>query len=78
MKDESKTINAPLSSFILHPSSLFWDVDGTLIETGSRWNVFFGYCGAALLMLAAAVMELRFGVDAEGRALEDIAEPLSA
>jgi MFS family permease len=51
---------------------------GTLIGTGSRWNVFFGYCGAALLMLAAAVMELRFGVDAEGRALEEIAEPLSA
>ena len=51
---------------------------GTLIGTGSRWNVFFGYCGAALLMLAAAVMELRFGVDAEGRTLEEIAEPLSA
>lgn len=50
---------------------------GTLIGTGSRWDVFFGYCGAALLMLAAAVMELRFGVDAEGRALEEIAEPLS-
>jgi MFS family permease len=51
---------------------------GTLIGTGSRWNVFFGYCGAAVLMLTAAVMELRFGIDAEGRALEDIAEPLSA
>jgi MFS family permease len=51
---------------------------GTLIGTGSRWNVFFGYCGSAVLMLAAAVMEFRFGVDAEGRALEDIAEPLSA
>jgi hypothetical protein len=51
---------------------------GTLIGTGSRRNVFFGYCSAALLMLAAAVMELRFGVDAEGRALEEIAEPPSA
>ncbi|MBV8087990.1 MAG: MFS transporter [Alphaproteobacteria bacterium] len=50
---------------------------GTLIGTGSRWNVFFGYCGAALLMLAAAAMERRFGVDAEGRSLEQIAEPLS-
>jgi MFS family permease len=50
---------------------------GTLIGTGSRWNVFFGYCGAALLMLAAAVMEHRFGVDAEGRSLEQIADPLS-
>jgi MFS family permease len=50
---------------------------GALIGTGSRWNVFFGYCGAALLMLAAALMERRFGVDAEGRSLEQIAEPLS-
>jgi MFS family permease len=50
---------------------------GALIGTGSRWNVFFGYFGAAVLMLAAAVMELRFGVDAEGRSLEEIAEPLS-
>ena len=50
---------------------------GTLIGTGSRWNVFFGYGGAALLMLAAAIMEIRFGVDAEGRALEQIADPLS-
>jgi MFS family permease len=50
---------------------------GTLIGTGSHWNVFLGYCGAALLMLGAAVMEIRFGVDAEGRALEQIAEPLA-
>jgi MFS family permease len=51
---------------------------GMLIGTGSRSNVCFGYYGAALLMLAAAVMEFRFGVDAEGRALEEIADPLSA
>jgi ABC-type Fe3+-siderophore transport system permease subunit len=50
---------------------------GSLIGTGSRWYVFFGYCGAALLMLVAAIMERRFGVDAEGRALAQIAEPLS-
>jgi hypothetical protein len=29
-------------------------------------------------MIAAAVMELRFGVYTKGRALEEIAEPLSA
>ena len=34
--------------------------------------------GTVALMMTAAVMEVRFGVDAEGRALEDIAEPLSA
>jgi len=38
---------------------------GTLIGTGSRWNVFYGYSGAAVLMLGAAAMELRFGVNAE-------------
>jgi hypothetical protein len=43
---------------------------GTPMGMASRWNVFFGYCGAALLMLATTVMELGFGVDAEGRALE--------
>jgi hypothetical protein len=47
---------------------------GTPIGTASRWNVFFGYCGAALLMLAMTVMELRFGVDAEDRALEQIVD----
>jgi hypothetical protein len=28
-------------------------------------------------MMGAAVMEIRFGVDAEGRSLEQIADPLS-
>ena len=50
---------------------------GTLIGTGSRWYVFLGYLAAALLMIAAAIMESRFGVDAEGRPLEEIADPLS-
>jgi hypothetical protein len=29
-------------------------------------------------MLAAAATELRFGIDAEGKSLEDVATPLSA
>jgi MFS family permease len=50
---------------------------GRLIETGSAWYVSFGYMIAALLMLAAAVVELKFGIDAEQKSLESIAEPLS-
>jgi MFS family permease len=50
---------------------------GWLIESGSAWWVSFGYGIAALLMLLAAVTELKFGVDAEGKSLESIADPLS-
>jgi MFS family permease len=50
---------------------------GSLIETGSAWHVSLGYLIAALLLLAVAVTELKFGVDAEGKSLESIAEPLS-
>ena len=51
---------------------------GTLIGTGSRFNLFYGYLAAAALMLAAAVIEGVFGVAAERQSLEKIAEPLSA
>ncbi len=51
---------------------------GTLIGTGSRVNLFYGYVAAAVLMLAAAAIELAFGVAAERQSLEKIAEPLSA
>ncbi|HXD44808.1 MAG TPA: MFS transporter [Pseudolabrys sp.] len=50
---------------------------GTLIGTGSRVNVFYGYLAAAVLMLAAAVIETIYGVAAERQSLEKIAEPLS-
>jgi MFS family permease len=51
---------------------------GYLIETGSSWNVAAGYGIAAVLMLAAALTEAKFGVDAERRSLEQIADPLSS
>jgi MFS family permease len=51
---------------------------GTLIGTGSRVNLFYGYIAAAVLMLAAAAIELVFGVAAERQPLEKVAEPLSA
>jgi MFS family permease len=51
---------------------------GTLIGTGSAWNVGYGYLFAALLMLAAAAIEIVFGIAAERQPLEKVAEPLSA
>jgi MFS family permease len=50
---------------------------GWLIESGSSWRVSFGYDVAALLLLIAAMTELKFGIDAEGKSLESIADPLS-
>lgn len=51
---------------------------GTLIGTGSRVNVLYGYAFAGLLMLVAAAIEVFLGVRAERRSLEDVAAPLSA
>jgi MFS family permease len=51
---------------------------GWLIQSGSNWRVSAGYAVAALLLLLAAVAELKFGIDAEGKSLESIADPLSA
>lgn len=49
---------------------------GGLIETGSRAAVFAGYACGALLVLVAAAIVLRFGLDAERKSLEEIAPPL--
>jgi len=51
---------------------------GVLIESGSRGEIFAGYLLGAALMMAAALIELALGVDAERRSLEDVATPLSA
>ncbi len=50
---------------------------GALIGSGSRWALFGGYLGSAALMLFAATIGAVFGINAEGRSLEDIAAPLS-
>lgn len=49
---------------------------GALIETGDRVNVFNGYLVGAVLVLVAAVIAWRYGVDAERKPLEEIAPPL--
>jgi MFS family permease len=51
---------------------------GRLIDTGSRAALFDGYLLAAGLMLAAAIVEITLGVDAERASLEEIAMPLSS
>jgi MFS family permease len=50
---------------------------GRLIAADSAWALSGGYAVAGMLMLAGAGMEIWLGIDAEGRSLEDIAEPLS-
>jgi MFS family permease len=51
---------------------------GALIGTGERLAVFWGYALGASLMLVAAGVEWRMGVDAERVSLEGVAPPLSA
>lgn len=53
-------------------------VFGHLVGTGNSWAVAGGYIAAALLMLIAAGTELKFGVDAEGKSLESVADPISS
>ena len=50
---------------------------GALVETGSRASVFAGYLFGAALMLVAAAVGWRFGVAAERRPLESVAQPLA-
>jgi MFS family permease len=52
---------------------------GALIGDGTdRGPLFGGYVMASVIMLFGGLVAFRFGVDAEGKALEDIAPPLSS
>jgi MFS family permease len=50
---------------------------GFLVQAESTVMLFLGYLAAALIMLLAAGVEWWIGVDSEGKALEEIASPLS-
>jgi len=50
---------------------------GALIGTGERVAVFWGYALGAVLMLIAAAVEWKLGVNAERASLESVASPLS-
>jgi MFS family permease len=51
---------------------------GWLIQSGSNWRVSAGYALAGVLLLIAALTEMRYGVNAERKSLESIAAPLSS
>jgi Sugar (and other) transporter len=51
---------------------------GALIATKSVPSIVYGYSIAAAIMLAGGLAEAFFGVSAERKSLEDIAQPLSA
>ncbi|HUB15603.1 MAG TPA: MFS transporter [Acetobacteraceae bacterium] len=51
---------------------------GALINTGSRMSILWGYLLGGGLMLAAGLVAAWLGVNAERRALEDVAPPLSS
>ena len=51
---------------------------GNLIATNRPFDVAIGYVIGGALMIAAGLVEVFLGVDAENRTLEDIAAPLSA
>ncbi len=53
-------------------------VFGFLIQTGSRSELLLGYLLGGGLMVVAAAVEWRLGVNAERRSLEEVAPPLSA
>ncbi len=50
---------------------------GTLIGTGERGAIAVGYVIGSVLMLAASIVTLRWGVAAERRPLEHVAPPLT-
>ncbi|MEL4356543.1 MULTISPECIES: MFS transporter [unclassified Luteococcus] len=52
---------------------------GWLVGDGSdRGPLFIGYVAASLIMLFGGLVAFKFGVDAEGKSLEEIAPPLSS
>jgi MFS family permease len=51
---------------------------GEMIASGSRWHVGFGYLVGAALMLIASAAEWAVGVEAAGKSLESISQPLQS
>lgn len=51
---------------------------GWLISTEDRAHLFVGYLIGAAVMLIGGLVEVFLGIDAENKALEDVATPLSA
>ena len=65
-----------VGTFIGGPPSVF--IFGNLIGTGDPDKVVIGYVLGAFLMILGGLSEIVFGVSAQRRSLEDIANPLSS
>ena len=50
---------------------------GYIVGTGSRSLLFWGYIAGAVVMVAGGLTEAFLGVNAEGKSLEDIAQPIA-
>jgi len=50
---------------------------GYIVGTGSRDLLFWGYMAGAAVMIAGGLVEAVLGVSAEGKSLEDIAQPIA-
>jgi MFS family permease len=51
---------------------------GNLIASGSKMAVGYGYLLGGALMIAGAVCELMIGVEAAGKSLESISQPIQS
>lgn len=51
---------------------------GVLIASGSPWHVAWGYLLGAVLMIGAAICEWIMGIEAAGKSLESISQPLQS
>jgi len=51
---------------------------GELIASGSKWNVGYGYLAGAALRMMGAITEWTMGIEAAGKSLESISQPLQS
>ena len=49
---------------------------GALIDAKSPWQLFYGYVGASVLMVGAAIVARKLGVNAERRSLEELRDDI--
>jgi MFS family permease len=51
---------------------------GWLIDGSNKTGLFIGYLVGAGIMMFGGVIEILFGINAEGKSLEDVTKPLTA
>ena len=83
LPDDSPLTTGGIGDLGTAPSSWAMKNCDTVLILGSTmpWEEYYphlGYIVAALLLLTAALVKLKLGIDAEGKSLESIADPLSS